>query len=61
MADDIQIESMVTITGAEYVRLTAENAKLREVLQRIAESADPDVPWYWFRDTARAALGVENG
>jgi hypothetical protein len=38
-----------------------QNAKLREALQRIAESADPDVPWYWFRNTARAALGVENG
>ncbi len=37
MAEDIQIESMVTITGAEYVRLTAENAKLRAALERIAE------------------------
>lgn len=35
MAEDTQIESMVTITGAEYVRLTAENAKLREALEEM--------------------------
>ena len=35
MADDIKIESMVTITGEEYVRLMAENAKLRAALEEI--------------------------
>jgi vacuolar-type H+-ATPase catalytic subunit A/Vma1 len=36
MADDIQIESMVTISGAEYVRLMAENARLRAALKPFA-------------------------
>ena len=39
MTDDYQIESMVTITGAEYVRLTSENAKLRAaLLEKIEET-----------------------
>ncbi len=33
---DIKIESMVTITGAEYVRLMDENAKLREIVEETA-------------------------
>ncbi len=36
MADDIKTESMVTISGAEYVRLMAENAKLRAALEVFA-------------------------
>jgi hypothetical protein len=55
MTDDIKIESMVTITGAEYVRLMAENAKLRAALERIADT-DPDQGTQWFHDVARAAL-----
>jgi len=35
---DIQIESMVTITGAEYVRLTGENERLRQVLENIQQA-----------------------
>jgi hypothetical protein len=53
---DIKIESMVTITGAEYVRLMDENAKLREALEVIQNTASPDVVWSWYRDVARAAL-----
>lgn len=37
MVDD-QIESMVTISGAEYVRLMAENAKLRAALKPFASA-----------------------
>ncbi len=59
MADDIKIESMVTITGEEYVRLMAENAKLREALERIVDT-DPDEGTQWFHEIARAALGGEN-
>lgn len=36
MTDDTQIDSMVTITGAEYVRLMAENARLRAALKPFA-------------------------
>lgn len=36
MTKDTQIESMVTITGAEYVRLMAENARLRAALKPFA-------------------------
>ena len=36
MTEDTQIESMVTITGAEYVRLMAENARLRAALKPFA-------------------------
>jgi hypothetical protein len=35
---DDQIESMVTISGAEYVRLMAENAKLRAALKPFASA-----------------------
>ncbi len=38
MADDIKIESMVTISGAEYVRLMAENARLRAALKPFASA-----------------------
>lgn len=63
---DIQIESMVTITGAEYVRLTAENAKLRAALERIAElpvgyaDMNPDHVIEVLTHKARTALGGEN-
>lgn len=36
MTEDTQIESMVTITGAEYVRLMAENARLRAITKAVA-------------------------
>jgi hypothetical protein len=38
MTEDTQIESMVTITGAEYVRLMAENARLRAALKPFASA-----------------------
>ena len=74
MADDIKIESMVTITGAEYVRLMAENARLRAALKKIAKVTYGS-DWTWgseeladyysmrffnAQETARAALGEEN-
>ena len=74
MAEDIQIESMVTITGAEYVRLMAENARLRAALKKIAKVTYGS-DWTWgseeladyysmrffnAQETARAALGEEN-
>lgn len=37
---DVQIESMVTITGAEYVRLTAEVERLRAALERTIALAE---------------------
>jgi len=37
MTDDIQIDSMVTITGAEYVRLTSDIERLRAALEFYAE------------------------
>ena len=67
MADDIKIESMVTITGAEYVRLIAENAKLRAALEELiwyTNQLELDVydPKEWPDEhsavtQARAALG----
>ena len=39
----------------------AEIGRLRAALERIAETAAPDIAWYWFRDTARTVLGCENG
>lgn len=66
MAEDTQIESMVTITGAEYVRLMAENAKLREAVSWLANL---DMDRFTEHDEAlletaieeaRAALGGEN-
>ena len=74
MTEDTQIESMVTITGAEYVRLMAENARLRAALKKIAKVTYGS-DWTWgseeladyysmrffnAQETARAALGEEN-
>jgi cobalamin biosynthesis Co2+ chelatase CbiK len=67
MTDDVQIESMVTITGAEYVRLMAEVEQLREALKEIIRLDDDWVPaaqddytyggYIACADIARAALG----
>jgi len=38
MTEDTRIESMVTISGAEYVRLMAENARLRAALKPFASA-----------------------
>ena len=60
MTEDTQIESMVTITGAEYVRLMTENAKLRAALEEITKVER----YYGYEademlNIARAALGGE--
>ncbi len=70
MNDDYQIKSMVTITGAEYVRLTAENERLRAALKEIIRLDDDWVPaaqddytyggYIACADIARTALGGEN-
>lgn len=59
MAEDTQIESMVTITGAEYVRLMAENAKLRAALKEIRDAGPMTLDDQRWR-IALAALGGEN-
>lgn len=59
MADDIKIESMVTITGAEYVRLMAENARLRTALKEIRDAGPMTLDDQRWR-VALAALGGEN-
>jgi len=38
-----------------------EIERLREALKEIQNTASPDIIWSWYRDVARAALGVENG
>jgi len=56
---DYTIDSMVTITGAEYERMRAENEKLRVVLRETVAWADrhgKDPDWL---DAALAALAEE--
>ncbi len=70
MTEDIQIESMVTITGAEYVRLMAENAKLRAALEEVMPFVEfqlhkmmeerNTIPITRALGLARAALGGDN-
>lgn len=40
--------------------LEQENTKLREALERIQNTASPDIVWSWYRDVARAVLGGDN-
>jgi hypothetical protein len=37
--------------------LRAEVDRLRAALERIQNTASPDIVWSWYRDVARAALG----
>jgi len=58
---DATIDSMVTITGAEYVRMTARIAQLEAALREIADMIPHAMPDYTHQvwKTARAALGGE--